>query len=118
MRFKEFDEINHFGNKIFFWCVVDDVPKKYVDKAVMMDKNDCPSNCFYACLIFEKKGLHFNKQDNGELYYIGTDGSPYYLENVTFTEEEKVAFYKECFEMIIKNIPRNGDKILSQKGEQ
>ena len=111
MRFKEFDEISHFGDAIFFWCVVDDVPKKYIDKAIKMDENSCPSNCFYACLIFEQTGLHFNKQDNGELYYIGSDGSPYYLE-VTFKKEEKETFFYECYKTLIKNIPRERDKIV------
>ena len=110
MKFKKFDDISHFGDAIFFWCIVDDVPKKYIDKAMMMDEDDCPSDCFYACLIFDKTGLHFNKQNDGELYYIGTDGSPSYIE-VIFTEEEAETFYKECLETLIKYIPRDGDKI-------
>lgn len=114
MKFKKIDEINHFGNAIFFWCIVDDIPKKYIDKAKMMDENDCP--CFYACLIFDECGLHFNQQKGGEMYYIGTDGSPYYIENVVFTEDEAKTFYKGCFETFIKYIPRDGDKILSVAG--
>ena len=110
MKFKGFDEINHFGDEIFFWCIVDEVPKKHIDKAIMMDENSCPSNCFYTCLIFDKTGLHFNRQNNGELYYIGTDGSPHYLE-VVFTEKEANTFYEECFKTLIQNIHRDGDKI-------
>ena len=97
---------DNFGDSIIFWCVAGDVPKKYIDKAVQIDKENYSSDCFGACVIFDVDGFHMCQDSpDCELYYIDNDGDKHWFEKV-FTDEEAKTFFEECFEEITANLPQ------------
>ena len=104
--FSEIEHFDNFGDSVIFWCVAENVPKKYINKAVQIDKENYSSNCFGVCVIFDAEGFHMCQDSLGcELYYIDNNGDKHWFEKV-FIKEESKAFFEACFEEIVTFVPQ------------
>ena len=105
ISFNGVEHYDNFGDSVIFWCIAGDVPKKYIDKAVHIDKENYSSDCFGACVIFDAEGFHMC-QDliDCELYYVDNDGEKHWM-NKVFTDKEAKTFFEGCFEEITSSMP-------------
>lgn len=100
------EHFDNFGDSIIFWCIVDNVPQKYINKAKEIDKENYSSDCFGCCIILDTDGWAICQDEpNCELYYIDNNGDKHWV-NKTFTDKEKETFIDDCFEIITESIPK------------
>lgn len=105
ITFKEIEHFDNFGDSVIFWCVASDVPKKYINQAMKIDKENYTDDCFGACVIFDAEGFHFCQDEvDCELYYVDNDGDKHWFKKV-FTDNEAKTFFEGCFEDIVAYIP-------------
>ena len=102
---KGIEHFDNFGDSILFWCVAENIPKKYIKNAINLDGENYLSDCFGACILFDSDGFHMcQDEEKYELYYIDSNGNKHWMEK-EFTNDESKTFFEICFEQITSLMP-------------
>ena len=105
IKFKEIEHFDNFGDSVIFWCIAQDIPKKYINQAKKIDGENYLDDCFGVCVTFDAEGFHIcQNEPDSELYYVDTDGDKHWMDRILKDTEAKT-FFEACFEEITTYIP-------------
>ena len=97
MKVRCIEHVDKFNEKEYaFWLEVDDVPKKFIEQAKIIDGEEFLETCFGICIMCNGDDWCICQDDaNCELFYIDNEGEKHWLEYVLNNKENNEAI-KYC----------------------